>query len=157
AEDLGFDTIVFDAPPSMGLTTLNLLYAADEVVVPVSLTYLSLDGCAEMVQTVRKVADEHARPDLRISLVVPTLYRKTALADEILAKLEAYFPGWVCQTPLGLNVKIDEAQSHGQTIWEYAPWSRGAQMLEAIAEEVLKASASSPGHRASSPAPRAVG
>ncbi|MBX5483390.1 MAG: ParA family protein [Myxococcaceae bacterium] len=136
AEAQDYDLVVFDAPPSMGLATFNILVAATEVVIPVGLTYLALDGCAEMVKTVEEVSAKYARPDLRVSLVVPTLYRKTALADEILAKLGEYFPDRLAKTPLGFNVKIDEAQSHGQTIWDYAPWSRGAQMLEAIAREI---------------------
>lgn len=70
-----------------------------------------------------------------MTLVVPTLYRKTALADEVVAKLGEYFPGQVTE-PLGFNVAIDEAQGHGQTIWEYAPWSRGAAMLQLVAEAV---------------------
>lgn len=135
AERKGYDVVVFDSPPSMGLTTTNILVAAEEVVIPVALTYLSLDGCAEVVASVEKISAEYQRPNLRVSLVVPTLYRKTALADEILGKLQSYFPKQVA-TPLGFNVKIDEAQSHGKTIWEYAPWSRGAQMLEQIADEV---------------------
>ncbi len=134
-----YDALIFDAPPSMGLTTFNVLVAASEVVVPVALTYLALDGCAEMVETVRRIAEEHRRAELRISLVVPTLYRKTALADAILAKLKSYFPESLAKTPLGYNVKLDEAQSHGRTIWEYAPKSRGAGMLASIAEELLAA------------------
>jgi chromosome partitioning protein len=136
AEAAGYQAIVFDAPPSMGLTTRNILVAATEVVVPVALTYLSLDGCAEMVETVRKVGEAEGRPDLRVTKVVPTLYRKTALADAILERLKAYFPDALASTPLGFNVKIDEAQSHGKTIWEYAPSSRGAEMLAAIAREI---------------------
>ena len=73
---------------------------------------------------------------LRVTKVVPTLYRKTALAAAILERLGAYFPEALARTPLGYNVKVDEAQSHGQTIWEYAPKSRGAQMLAAIAAEI---------------------
>ncbi|WP_224243924.1 ParA family protein [Hyalangium gracile] len=136
AEAAGYQALVFDAPPSMGLTTRNILVAATEVVVPVALTYLALDGCAEMVETVRKVGEAEGRPDLRVTRVVPTLYRKTALADAILERLKAYFPDSLASTPLGFNVKIDEAQSHGKTIWEYAPRSRGAEMLAAIAEEI---------------------
>jgi chromosome partitioning protein len=136
AEAAGYQAIVFDAPPSMGLTTRNILVAATEVVVPVALTYLALDGCAEMVETVRKVGEAEGRPDLRVTKVVPTLYRKTALADAILERLKAYFPDALASTPLGFNVKIDEAQSHGKTIWEYAPSSRGAEMLAAIAREI---------------------
>lgn len=138
AEARGYDYVVMDAPPSMGLTTVNILVAAREVVIPVALTYLSLDGCAEMVDTVERVISTHGCDALRVTRVVPTLYRKTALADEILEKLGSHFPGRVTE-PLGFNVKIDEAQSHGQTIWQYAPWSRGAQVLEAIARDVDEA------------------
>jgi chromosome partitioning protein len=134
-----YDAVIFDAPPSMGLATFNILVAATEVVVPVALTYLALDGCAEIVDTVRRIAEEQRHSELRISMVVPTLYRKTALADEILAKLKAYFPEALAKTALALNVKLDEAQSHGKTIWEYAPSSRGAQMLTAISEELFSA------------------
>lgn len=134
----GYDYVVFDSPPSLGLVTTNILVAATEVVIPVAVTYLSLDGCAEMVQTVEKVSAEYGRSDLKVSLVIPTLYRKTQLADEILEKLQQYFPD-NCATPVPMNVAIDEAQSHGKTIWEYAPWSRGATLLQAVAERVERA------------------
>lgn len=130
-----YDVVVIDSPPSMGLVTTNVLLAAEEVVVPVATTYLSLDGCAELVETVERVRRDHGHEALGISLVVPTLYRKTALADEIVEKLHQYFPRRVA-APLGFNVAIDAAQSHAKTIWEHAPSSRGAAMLQAIAESV---------------------
>jgi chromosome partitioning protein len=130
-----YDVMVFDAPPSLGLTTTNILVAAEEVV---ATTYLALDGCAEMVDTVAEVKAKFGHDQLRITLVVPTLYRKTQLADEVIEKLKAYFPKRTAE-PLALSVTIDEAQSHGKTIWEYAPWSRGATMLQSIAEAVDKA------------------
>ena len=134
-----FEVVLFDAPPSLGLATRNILVAATEVVIPVSLTYLALDGCAELVETIRQVtAEEHCAP-LPVSLVVPTFYRNTALADQILEKLRLYFPGALSREPLAFNVKIDEAQSHGKTIWEYAPSSRGAKMLQIISEEIWAA------------------
>lgn len=138
-----YDFIIFDAPPSLGLTTTNILVAAEEVVVPVATTYLALDGCAEMVDTVADVKTNFQHETLRITLVVPTLYRKTQLADEVLAKLKEYFPKRTAE-PLALSVTIDEAQSHGKTIWEYAPWSRGATMLQTIAEAVDRAGKTAP-------------
>ncbi|AKU90173.1 ParA family protein [Vulgatibacter incomptus] len=132
----GYDFVIFDGPPSMGLVTQNILLAAEEVVVPVGMTYFALDGCAEVKETVETVRRESGHASLRISLVVPVLYRKTALADAILAKLRDHFPDELCKTVLGWNVQIDEAQSHGKTIWEHAPSSKGAQLLEAIAREV---------------------
>lgn len=135
AEAQGYDAVVFDAPPSMGLTTHNVLVASTDVVVPVALTYLALDGCAEIVETVRAVGEANGRPDLAVGRVVPTLYRKTALAEAILGKLAEYFPGLVTD-PVGFNVKIDEAQSHAQTIWEYAPRSKGAETLAQVSASI---------------------
>lgn len=133
----GYDVVVLDGPPSLGLSVTNMLVAASEVVVPVALTYLALDGCAEVARTVERVAEEHHRPQLRVSAVVPMMHRHTALAGAVQERLEAYFPGRVTP-PLGVNVAIDEAQSHGQTVWEYAPRSRGAVMMSEVAEAVWR-------------------
>ena len=65
-------------------------------------------------------------------------HRKTQLADEILAKLAERFPHHLARTVLGWSVKVDEAQSHGRTIFEYAPRSSGAVALAALAEELLE-------------------
>ena len=130
--EASYDYVVFDAPPSLGLVTRSILLATEEIVVPVALTYFALDGCAEVVDTAEAIRTEHGHERLRVSAIVPTLVRNTRLAREVRAKLEAYF-GEKVTPALGYNVKIDEAQSHGKTIWEYAPWSRGARMLEAIA------------------------
>lgn len=133
-----FDVIVFDAPPSYGLVTTNVLLAAEEIVIPVATTYLALDGCAEMVATVERVSKEFGHTKLRVTQIVPNLYRKTQLAEEIVGKLNEYFPKKVCE-PMGLNVAIDEAQSHGKTIWEHAPWSRGATLLQHVSERIERA------------------
>jgi chromosome partitioning protein len=135
----GYDFMIFDSPPSLGAMTANILLAAEEIVIPVGLTYFALDGCAEILDSVRRVSETGNRPELRVTRVVPTLYRKTALADAILEKLRSRFPDTIASTVLGFNVEIDEAQSHGQTIWEYAPSSRGARMLAAIAADIANA------------------
>ncbi len=145
----GYDYVLFDAPPSMGLATLNVMVAAEEIVIPVALTYFALDGCAEILETVRRVREEQGHPALRISLVVPTFYRKTALADEILGRLRVRFPLELSRTVLGYSVRIDEAQSHGKTIWEYDPGSKGAEMLAELGRE-LAAKGATPAARAAS-------
>ena len=132
----GYDYILFDSPPSLGVSSLNIMLAAEEIVIPVSLTYFALDGCAEIVDTVSRVKQRHGHDRLRISLVVPTLYRRTRLADAIIERLKQHFPENVSNTVIGFDVKVDEAQSHGKTIWEYAPTSRGAEMFARLAMEV---------------------
>jgi chromosome partitioning protein len=131
-----YDAVLVDAPPSRSLVTDNVLVAAREVVVPVALTYLALDGCAEILESLAALRAERGEAPA-LALVVPALYRKTQLADEILAKLRERFPGVLSRSVLGWSVKIDEAQSHGQTIFEWAPRSSGARVLADIAEELL--------------------
>ncbi len=132
-----WDLVLFDAPPSVSLVTDNVLRAATEVVLPVALTYLALDGCAEIMASLAQLEKERPDPPV-LTLIVPALYRKTQLADEILAKLRERFPRQVARTVLGWSVKIDEAQSHGLTVFEHAPSSTGARALAALADELLE-------------------
>jgi chromosome partitioning protein len=131
-----YDFVFFDAPPSFGPLTLNILRAADEVVVPVPLTYLALDGCAELMRTIETVRERYDHRGLRVSMVVPTFYRRTKLAQDLLGKLEARFPKELSQSVLGYHVRIDEAQSKGLSIFEFAPKDRGARALAELAEEL---------------------
>ncbi len=137
AKATNYDFILFDAPPSFGTITLNVLLAATEIVLPVPLTYLALDGAAEMTRTVEMVRTRFAHPALEISLVVPTFARNTRMAAEILEKLRFHFPKQLSQTVLGYSVLIDEAQSRAKTIFEYAPRSTAAGWMAAVADELL--------------------
>jgi chromosome partitioning protein len=131
-----YDFVLFDAPPSFGPLTLNVLRAADEVVVPVPLTYLALDGCAELMRTISTVRERYAHPKLRVTMVVPTFYRRTKLAHDILEKLKARFPKEIAQGVIGYHVRIDEAQSKGLSVFEYSPRDRGARAMAELAEEL---------------------
>ena len=81
--------------------------------------------------------EEHAQVPRSPVVVLLTLYRRTKLADEILERLRERFPREMAATVLGYSVAIDEAQSHGRSIWEYAPRSHAAKMLEALGHELL--------------------
>jgi chromosome partitioning protein len=131
-----YEFVLFDAPPSFGPLTLNVLRAADEVVIPVPLTFLALDGCAELVRTIQTVRERYDHPQLRISMVVPTFYRRTRLAHEILQRLQERFPKEIAHSVVGYHVRIDEAQSRGLSIFEYAPRDRGAKVMAELAEEL---------------------
>ena len=131
-----YDFVLFDAPPSFGPLTLNVLRAADEVVVPVPLTYLALDGCAELMRTLTTVRERYGHPGLRVTMVVPTFYRRTKLAHEILEQLKQRFPKEIAHGVIGFHVRIDEAQAKGLSVFEYAPSDRGARALAELAEEL---------------------
>lgn len=133
----GYDFIIFDSPPSLGLITLNIMMATEEIIIPVSMTFFALDGCAEIIDTVETVKTNYKKRNLKVTKIVPTMYRHTRLAGAILEKLRAYFGETVSDSIIGMNVAIDEAQSFGQTIWEYNPNSPGAQMLKQLAGEIV--------------------
>jgi chromosome partitioning protein len=132
-----YDYALIDAPPSSGLFISSALMAATDVVIPVSTTYLALDGCAEVAASIEQLRQQHGRDDLTIAMIVPTLYRKTALADEVIAKLREHHADKLSATTLATCVQLDEAQSHGQTIFEYAPRSKGARMLSDLGLELI--------------------
>jgi chromosome partitioning protein len=131
-----YDLLLIDAPPSFGPLTLNVLRAVREVVVPVPLTWLGLDGCAALLRTIETVRTRYDNPGLRISMVIPTFYRRTRMAHEMLERLKARFPKELAHTVLGYHVKIDEAQSRGKSIIEYAPKDRASKAFAALAEEL---------------------
>jgi chromosome partitioning protein len=135
-EVAGYDFVFFDAPPSFGPLTLSVLRAASEIVLPVPLTFLALDGCAELLRTVVTVRTRYGNPGLRISMVVPTFHRRTRLAHEILEKLKQRFPKEIAHSVVGYHVRIDEAQSRGLSIFEHAPNDRGAKVMAELAEEL---------------------
>jgi chromosome partitioning protein len=131
-----YDLLLIDAPPSFGPLTLNVLRAVREVVVPVPLTWLGLDGCANLLRTIETVRTRYDNPGLRITMVIPTFYRRTRMAHEMLERLKARFPKELAHTVLGYHVKIDEAQSRGKSIIEYAPKDRASRAFAALAEEL---------------------
>jgi chromosome partitioning protein len=131
-----YDLLLIDAPPSFGPLTLNVLRAVREVVIPVPLTWLGLDGCAALLRTIETVRTRYGNPGLRISMVIPTFYRRTRMAHELLERLKARFPKELAHTVLGYHVKIDEAQSRGQSVVEYAPADRASKAFAALAEEL---------------------
>ncbi len=135
ASTTDYNYVFIDSPPSAGLVTTNILAASEFVVVPVALTYLAMDGCAEVVHSIQTVRERNGGETPKLGMVIPTLYRNTRLANEIVAKLAQYFPQQISKTILGYNVRLDEAQSFGQTIWEYDASGRGAVMVGALAEE----------------------
>ena len=132
-----YDFILIDSPPSLGLTTLNILIASEEVIIPVSMTYLSLDGCAEIIDTVRTIRKNFDHKNLRLFKVVPTMYRDTRLSKLIYERLKKFFSDRVTKTVIRYNVQIDQAQSFGKDIFEFAPVGKAARMFVNLGKEIL--------------------
>ncbi len=130
------DYLIFDCPPSLGLLALNALATAGEVLLTVQTEFLALQGMSKLVEIVQLVR-KRLNSKLVISGILPCLYdTRLRLAREVLGEIRKYFPGQVFQ-PIGSNVKLAEAPSFGETIFQYAPESKGAQDYRAAAIELI--------------------
>lgn len=132
-----YDYILIDAPPTLGLLTVNSLVAADEVVIPVQSEYYSLEGLGQLTETIDLVK-ANLHPNLRLLGVVLTMYDpQYALSDAVLTELYRHVPGaQIFRSVIPRNIRLAEAPSYGQTIHEYDPYSPGAKAYKKLAKEI---------------------
>ena len=149
-----FDYLIVDCPPSLGLLSLNAMAAVGEVLLPLQPHFLALHGFSKLLETIELVAD-HVNPELRLLGVVLCMYEaSTRLAGEIGRDVGAFLggsggsgghPAWrearLFETRIRRNIRLAEAPSFGQSIFDYAPESNGAEDYAALADEVDRAAA----------------
>ncbi|HEV2860993.1 MAG TPA: ParA family protein [Pyrinomonadaceae bacterium] len=133
----GYDFILLDCPPNLGLLTLNALTAAKEVFVPLQAEYLAIKGLNNLREMAGKVK-ERLNAGLEITGVLVTLFdQRLKLYQEVLESLRAQIGDELFETVIRRNVALAEATSFGQSIFEYAPHSKGAEDYRALCEEIL--------------------
>ena len=117
-----FDYVILDTAPGWDSLSVNVLFYADELLCPVSLEALSVDGFLSFLESVESIRKYR---DIEIRYVLPTfLDGRVKKSEEILNQLSNHFHEKVCN-PIRYSVKLSEAPAHGQTIFEYAPRDRG--------------------------------
>lgn len=146
-----FDFLILDCPPSLGVLTLNALTAVNEVFLPLQPHFLALHGLSKLLKTIA-VVSKRLNPALRLSGVVLCMYESgTRLAAEVtrdvdeFLELQARAEGvWAgakfFETRVRRNIRLAEAPSFGQSIFQYAANSNGAEDYRRLALEVLGAS-----------------
>jgi len=133
-----FDYIFIDCPPSLGLLTINALTAANSVFIPVQAEYYALEGLGQLLNTIQRVRGT-VNPDLGLLGVAITMYdKRTSLSEQVLAEIRNHFGDKLFKTTVPRNVRLAEAPSYGQTIFEHDKWSKGAWAYKALAKEVAK-------------------
>jgi chromosome partitioning protein len=133
----GYDYVLMDTPPSLGLLTINAFVAADGIIVPVQCEYLSLRGLVQLQNTLEMIR-ENLNPGVEIQGILPTMYdRRTLHSREAVEILQENFGGLVFNTRIRKTVRYAEAPVKGQSVLAYDPSSEAAAMYRDLAKEVL--------------------
>ena len=133
-----YDTIIIDCPPSLGLLTVNGLATADDVLIPVQCEYLALEGLTQLINTVDLVKRGLNRRLDILGLVMTMYDSRTRLAGDVVRDVARLFPNRIFRTIVPRTVRLAEAPSHGRSIYEYDPTSRGAEAYRELGEEVAQ-------------------
>lgn len=137
-EELDYDYVLIDCPPSLGVLTVNGLVAAHELIIPVQAEFYALEGLGHLVQTVQRVR-RGLNPNLGLMGVLVTMHNgRTTLSTQVHEEVKRHFPDKVFDTVIPRNVRLAEAPSFGKTIMHYDGWSKGARSYKALAKEVEK-------------------
>jgi chromosome partitioning protein len=132
-----YDYIVVDCPPSLGLLTLNVLAAANTVLIPIQCEYYGLEGISQLLNTIRLV-QQNFNPGLAISGVLLTMYdSRLNLCRQVAEDAKEYFGAKIFDAPIPRNVRLAEAPSFGKPILLYDVQSVGAKSYLAVAQELM--------------------
>ena len=132
-----YDLIILDCPPALDLLTLNVLVAAQSLIVPMQAEYFALEGITELLSTLERIRASF-NPDIYIEGVLLTMYDdRTNLAQQVTQTLREYFGEGLFKTFIPRNVRLAEAPSHGKPVALYDGRSRGTEAYFELAGEFL--------------------
>jgi len=133
-----YDFVLIDCPPSLGMLTLNMLTAADAVIIPIQCEYYALEGLSQLLNTIRLV-QRNFNPRLAIDGVLLTMYdHRLNLSRQVADEAKEYFGARMFNTVIPRNVRLAEAPSFGKPILLYDIGSIGAQTYLNVAEELIR-------------------
>lgn len=132
-----FDYIFIDCSPSLGYTTVNILTAADSVMIPVQCEYLALEGLSKLLNTI-KIVKSGLNPSLEIEGFVLTMYMRNRLNNQVATEVREHFGPLAYDTIIQRNIRLGEAPSHGKPIMLYDASAVGSINYLTLAKEFLK-------------------
>ena len=136
-----YDFVIIDCPPSLGILTVNMLTAADALLIPLQCEYYALEGLSQLLNTVHRI-QHSVNPALGIDGVLLTMYdARLNLSRQVAADAREYFGKQVLDTVVPRNVRLAEAPSFGKPIILYDIGSVGAKAYMSVAKEIISRTA----------------
>jgi len=134
-----YGAIILDCPPALGLTSMNALGAADYLLIALQCEYLALEGLGQILKVVEQLKDAGVNPNLKVGGIIMTMFDvRTNLSRQVVGEVEKHFPDKIFKAIIPRSIRLGEAPSFGQTIFEYDPLSPGANAYRQLAKEVSK-------------------
>ena len=132
-----YDFVLIDCSPSLGLITVNALTASDSVIIPVQCEFFALEGIAKLLNTI-KIIKSNLNPNLKIEGFLLTMFdNRLRLSNQVYEEVKRHFGDLVFNTVIARNVRLSEAPSHGMSVLDYDPASKGAKNYSALAKELI--------------------
>ncbi len=132
-----YDWVILDAPPSLGLLTINILAASDAVLVPMQCEFYALEGLSQLVKTV-EVVRRRINPKIHIAKVLLTMFDpRNRLTQQVMEEVKDYFGAKVSNVVIPRNVRLSESPSFGEAAVRRFPTSRGATAYLEFVDEVI--------------------
>ena len=134
----GYDYVIIDCPPALGLLTVNALVAADSLLVPLQCEFFALEGLSQLLDTVKRVK-QHLNPSLNLLGIVLTMFdKRNNLSAQVAADVRNHMGKVVYDTVIPRNVRVSEAPSHGKPALLYDVDCAGSRAYLHLASEVLR-------------------
>ncbi|MCI0664092.1 MAG: AAA family ATPase [Acidobacteria bacterium] len=134
----GYDIVVIDTPPTLGLITVNALVAATHLIIPIQSSYFALEGTDDLLETIERIK-ARPNPELEVLGVVVTMHdRRTTLSRDIYDQICQVFGDKVFTTTISKSVRLEESPAYKESIFTFAPSSSGAVEYANLCEEVIR-------------------
>lgn len=134
-----YSAIIIDCPPALGMLSMNSLAAADHLLIALQCEYLALEGLSQILKVVDQLREAGVNPELTVGGIIMTMFDiRTNLSRQVVEEVRQHFPELIFKAVIPRSVRLSEAPSFGQSIFEYDPLSTGATAYTNLAREVAQ-------------------
>ncbi len=134
----GYDFIILDCPPSLGLLAVNSMVAADAFIVPTPPEYLALEGLVGLLDAVQRIHEGIGDACRLAGILLTKVDHRRKVTEEIIQVIRGHYKDQVFRTEIRVDVRLIEAPSFGQTIFQYDRGSAGAEAYRQLADEIIR-------------------